>query len=274
MGRKSIFEKMGELDLKHEITILRRLLTSKAISLNGYRTIEEDVNYWNYIPSWKNNYRCINCNDIRNKLNIYYIETNVYPEVEDILTYLEYIANMMYLIERDTTRTKILNLDYHTLKRNINSLVADLNHEIKLIESEERILIVELNPTATAVADIVDEDLGIKIIRYNHYLMKGELEIKRDVLLSLADKFESIKSELKNYSQTAVVDKAGFLLNNMNIRHNNLEGTEKKEFTANMSGEELEEWYDTTYDVLLLAILTHDYIKNVKPKIENLQDHY
>lgn len=265
---------MEKLNLKYEVDVLRSLFNSKSIKIVKYRSIEEDVDAWRYIPSWKHNNRCRNCNDIRNKLKIDHIEAVTQPSVGDILTYIEYIANLLYLIERDTTRHKGFTPDYHLLKKNLNSLVAELHHEIKIIYSEEKVLVVEINPTATAVADIVDEPLGIKLIQYNHYLMKGDLETKRDVLLSLADKFEAIKSELKNYSQTVIADKVSFLLNNLNIRHNNLDGGYKKEYTANMDKTEIESWYDITYDVLLLAILTHDYIKNIKPDIDSLQTHY
>ena len=34
----------------------------------------------------------------------------------------------------------------------------------------------------TAVAEIVDNDLGYKVLRYNHYMLKGDLEEKKGIL--------------------------------------------------------------------------------------------
>ena len=49
-----------------------------------------------------------------------------------------------------------------------------------------------------------------------------------------------------------------FLLNNMSIRHNNKEGTDKKEIIAKMSDEELEKLYDEIYQLLLFCVLAKD----------------
>ena len=48
---------------------------------------------------------------------------------------------------------------------------------------------------------------------------------------------------------------AGFLLNNFHIRHNNKDdGNHRQEYTAGLSDEHLEVWYDKTYITLLMVI--------------------
>lgn len=47
----------------------------------------------------------------------------------------------------------------------------------------------------------------------------------------------------------------------MNIRHNNLSGKNAVPYVQNMSDVELEEWYDETYQILLLCILEYDNIE-------------
>ena len=63
------------------------------------------------------------------------------------------------------------------------------------------------------------------------------------------------------------------LFNNMNLRHDNCsEGSPKYiKFIANMSKRDMENWYDETYQLCLLAFLELDNIeRNVK--LEDLKD--
>ncbi|MDR0767840.1 MAG: hypothetical protein LBE57_05315, partial [Methanosarcinales archaeon] len=92
---------------------------------------------------------------------------------------------MLNLVEKygKSTTIKFTN-NYSLLKRHIFSLVEDLNHEIIISKQEEQVLIVEKNATAAAVADILDDDTATKTIRYNHFLLKGDLNAKRDILFS------------------------------------------------------------------------------------------
>ena len=50
------------------------------------------------------------------------------------------------------------------------------------------------------------------------------------------------------------------LLNNLNLRHNNLEGVNKKDYLISMNDNELEKWYDRTYDMILGIIIVNDYL--------------
>ena len=63
-----------------------------------------------------------------------------------------------------------------------------------------------------------------------------------------------------------------YLLNNMNIRHNNIDpdSINYKKWVADMSEQELEEWYDRTYDMCLYAFMTLDQDDHCK-KIKELK---
>ena len=56
------------------------------------------------------------------------------------------------------------------------------------------------------------------------------------------------------------------ILNTLGLRHNNLdpEGKQYKAFVANMTNEELEHWYDETYQMCLLAFLRIEHIERKK----------
>lgn len=159
--------------------------------------------------------------------------------------------------------------EYQYLQENVTGLIEDLGYETKILEDEERVLLLEKNAAATAAAEITPPEISNKIIEYNHFLLKGNIEEKRKILLVLADKFEPMKNELKKVD-AILEDNIRYLLNKMNIRHNNKEGKNASEYVANLTDEELESWYDETYQMLLLSILELDNIERNK-KVKELK---
>lgn len=120
-------------------------------------------------------------------------------------------------------------------------------------------IFVEKSPAAIAVAesDLVPKELSYRIISYNHYSMKGQLEAKKSALVQLASLLEPKRSSLKKADKTLESD-LFYLFNNLNIRHNNVDPADSakyKPFIVQMKQEELEHWYDETYQMCLLAFL-------------------
>ena len=65
-----------------------------------------------------------------------------------------------------------------------------------------------------------------------------------------------------------------FMLNNLNIRHNNCDDNDKgkyKQFVASMRKEILEEYYDELYQMMLLAFLLIDNVDRMN-KIDELKN--
>ena len=127
---------------------------------------------------------------------------------------------------------------------------------------EDRILIVEDKPEVTAVVEIVDQDLALDIIRYNHRSLQGDIELKKKILISLGSELEPKRKELQTLNKQLSED-IFFLLNNINIRHNNRSKKDMgkyKEYVAKMSKTRLEKWYDELYQMMLLAFLLLDNV--------------
>ena len=59
------------------------------------------------------------------------------------------------------------------------------------------------------------------------------------------------------------------LLNNLNLRHNNLAGKYKKEYVVNLNKEDIEKWYDKLYDMILGILTLNDYL-DVNGEIKDL----
>lgn len=286
-ARKNIFELMKEkYNLANEVAKIEDLLDEDIITLNqidkeygtcyeiGRFTLEEYASEF-FLHKWKHCGSFIDCDEIRKSLNISsFLSTcksgfGVLKET-DIINYIEYILNISNLynifnVEDD----KVIYFDknYEILIRNINILLDHINYESKKFESEDKVLVVEKKPAATSVAEIVEDDLSFKVIEYNHHLLKGNLDRKKEILKALADKVEPLTENLDKQ----LASDFGFLVNNINIRHNNLEGKNRKEHIVNMPAEELEEWYDEAYQLMLLCILENEYKNKNQEKIKQLK---
>lgn len=267
MGRKNIFDVMNEKnDVDYQIKKIDDLLSEMSVD-DG--TLEDIIDEY-CIKSWKARGRYTSCEEIRNKLQItdFFIKNGL--KGNKILLYLEYVSNLIWLCnERFIEKQSDYDDEYEYLQENVLGLIEDLGYEAKVFEDEEKVLLVEKNAAATAVAEIMEPLISCKVIEYNHFLLEGNIEEKRNILLALADKFEPIRPELKKINSN-LEKNIGYLLNKMNIRHNNKDGKMASGYVANLSSEELEKWYDETYQILLLAFLEKENIERNK-KIDELK---
>ena len=261
MARRNIFDILSEKnDIHDELVRIENFL--KSSSVDG-QELEEIIDEYCF-KDWKARGRNASCEEVRNKLGIN--QVYIYSELiawdeEHVLYYLEYISNLIWLCEQkyednDTEYDK----EYDYLKESVLALVEDLGYEARVFEDEEKVLLVEKDAAMTAVAEIVKPELAYEVIEYNHHSMKGDIAGKQKILKVLADEFEPKREELKKINKE-LESNTGYLLNKMNIRHNNIDGKNAIEYVKNLSDEQLEEWYDETYQMLLLCLLEYDNIK-------------
>lgn len=277
MVRKNIFEILeNKWDSVAEIERIYKLLNRKSIT-NPFGKDMSPIDVVNQycFHNWNNRHSYLNIEDMARALNIkieYYNIPNTLSTTM-ILNYLEFASNIVMLCD-----TKIFEenakfdyyTDYRILDENIENALEHLNFCKYEINNEEKIILIEKNPSATAVAEIMDEDTGCKVIEYNHYLLKGDIDKKREILLQLANKYEGMKSNIKSLN-SKLDDDIGFMLNNINIRHNNKSGNSKKEYVSKMRKDTMEKWYDETYQMLLLAFLLNEQPSRSK-KISKLKE--
>lgn len=141
---------------------------------------------------------------------------------------------------------------YRKVQSVIDTIMYDLeklNHEMKSLDND-RIIIVQKGASVTAVADIVEPVLADAIVEYNHHLLKGNIEKKKEILRKIADALEPKRSELDQINKSFTSD-LFYLVNNMNIRHNNCNNST----FASLSDEEVEVWYDDIFQQELMAFL-------------------
>lgn len=277
MARKNIFELLSEkYDIVKEMNKIAKLFSDIKITatnpLNFQRGIYsiEQIFEWNCFPKWKQRGPYISCAEMKADLNIPNSFSN---NIDDIIRGLEYYVNVLWMVNAKLNFSCNMNYSYPPaypmLLENIEILLEHLNYEEQVFDKEEKVILVPKNPAATAVAEIADnEHIAFAILKYNHNSLKGNIAEKKSLLLSIANEYEPLlKKPINGFSD--YFSKANGLLNNLNLRHNNLEGKDKCKAVCEMSVEELEKWYDELYQLLLFCILIKDNVQR-KEAIDQL----
>ena len=130
----------------------------------------------------------------------------------------------------------------------------------------EQLIVIEDKPEATAVAEIVPNEISLKVLRYNHFSLKGDLQAKKEILLALGEQLEPKRKQLSCIASD-LADNIFFMLNNLHLRHNNKVYGDKnyRKVVADMDDSTLEHWYDELYQMILLAFLQLDQVdRNAK----------
>lgn len=274
MMRKNIFEiiKSQQKPIL-EISRINELLNERVgvYVYNGSFFEETPISVIEYIDdnlfkSWKQRGTCIDCNDFEQTLGIRHI-----PDTEDELTnefiiiYCEYAANMLYLLKQKKAKRDKLTDIISLTEENIKKFLAWYNYELKYYPEEQKVLVVPNNPYATSVAESIEnETLSYSIIEYNHYLLKGNIDKKKAILFALGADLEPHRAEIASINKK-LADSIFFMLNNLDIRHNNKTKGDKNynEKVANMNTTDLEKWYDELYQLMLTAYLCMENVKRI-----------
>lgn len=283
--RDNIFDRQAKFfDFQDEIDRIDELLSvgdshSKPYHIN-YGSVEDTVERYAF-KTWPARVRWTSCDNMRNALNIGRTRIAKGEEFSDDekLDYLEYAANMAMLCEEglhhnffadDTTKDNLV-----AVKKNIRDVLDTLNYEAVYDETNHRMLVVPKNAASTAVAEIVKEDLAHLVIKYNHHTLKGDIQAKKDILLALGSELEPQRAALTKCNKDLATN-IFFMLNNLNIRHNNRSKKDKNynEYVAKIRPIKLESWYDELYQMILLAFLEldqqarNDRVNELKEKVK------
>ena len=283
--RKSIFDIIeSKYDIDKEFNKITDLFNSEMIAipyLVGFRgtkticyTLEKITQ--NVFCEWESRGTCLNCQDMKNELGITDILKKEKTSIEEKILCLEYYANIEHLFNskifyKDAAApyeyTK--NSFYKMFSENFQILLDHLNYE-KRIFPKERVILIPKNPASTAVAEISPNHIAMAILKYNHFSLKGNLSEKRELLVSIANEYEPLlKKPIDGYRD--FFSKTTGLLNELNVRHNNIKGKNKNPIVEKMNPEEQEKWYDEIYQMLLFCVLIKDNIARKKEAYELLK---
>ncbi|MBQ9184080.1 MAG: hypothetical protein IJ143_09965 [Neisseriaceae bacterium] len=250
---------------------------------NNYGTLYQNVNkYFKYFP---NNIRknCLDLEEFDKKFEEFYFPEYHCDDINIFIIFCEYLTNILKC-QKDILENIIKNKKQQKLRideeqyfcGNISIINNQITYAIEQmcympIEKDNITFFIPKSPEAIAVAEsniIPDSLTAYEILKYYHHSLKGNIEEKGQILDKLHKKI--LEPQRKKLS---IENDLFYLLNNLNIRHNNITKDDKKykQCIAKMSDEELEEWYDITYHMCLLAILELEYKDEYKTKINYLK---
>lgn len=198
-------------------------------------------------------------------------------DVEAFLTLIELIYNVWVLVNVDVANDNKMGYklewegNYYHLKKVMDDILGQYNYTAYVDKKNEKVLVIENTPGVTAVAEIVEPSLALEVIKYNHYALKGEIELKKSILLKMAQQLEPQRKSL-HAIDSKLEDNIFFMFNNLDLRHNNRSANDKsyKEYVAKMKKRDLEKWYDELYQMVLLAFLLLDNVDRTE-KVKELK---
>ena len=275
MGRRNFFDRLARtIDFQREYQKIESLVLQPH-SLHG-DSIEDSIE--RYFKNWKYNENYLSFKELRDQLKFTFVRDGYYDvpsghikDANDFFDYCEMIINMIVLLPEEEAEDHENNVN--EIIRLIDYDLNSLNHKIRKID--DKYLIIQKDATVSEVVDIVEVSLAKIILEYNHYLLKGDLEKKKNILVKIANALEPQKSEIKAINYQLFKDYF-YLINNMDIRHNNCDSSDTSNYNAyfdKLTIEEKEEWYDEIYQMSLLIFLLLEN-RNRTKKISDLKSNY
>lgn len=191
----------------------------------------------------------------------YGLEFEEYPSevtLDKLVLLCEYEFN---LLERSISFPWIVQYGLVERFNNQCALIQRIieNFHYRAVTTEKNLTVfVEDNAAADAAAEVLPDPLSWEQLTYGHRSLKGNIEGKKRILLSLGDWLEPRREQLKQVNGKLCSFVFG-CLNNLDLRHNNLEaGRHYNAAFAVLGKEEREDVYDDVYQLLLMAVLEVD----------------
>lgn len=280
--RKSIFDIVAEsISMESETNRLVTMSSEEhvlCVNSRAYKTLFNYVDKYCF-EDWKQRGHFVDVDDFLEALEFDDLKEKATYDVDAFLTLIELIYNFWELshkqlaLDDDEIGYKLQWCgNYYHLKNVMDDVLGQYNHVAYINEEQECVLVVEDKAEVTAAAEIMPTPaLAVDIVKYNHRTLKGEIELKKKILLALGAELEAKRKKLHVINATLEND-IFFMLNNLNIRHDNRSKGDKnyKEHVAKMRKERLEKWYDELYQMILLAFLLMDNAQRVE-KIKELK---
>lgn len=206
---------------------------------------------------------CISLDDFNEYYDFAFERNPIDVGLDYLLNFCEYTYNLVLHMRNDDFGMMMYDSPKHFFLQQISAVIEKIGY-MEISENGLTIFAPKV-PEAIAVSEIVEEELSYKVIEYNHHMMRGDINKKKEILLLLAKALEA-KRETLNSLNKELSSNIFFMFNNLDLRHNNRDEESKhyKEYVAKMDDEKLEQLYDDTYQMCLLAFLQMDNQERTK----------
>ena len=205
------------------------------------------------------------------------IISNIYDTTEQLFVFSELLVDIFNNLVGKFTEKECQFIQ--VIFDNITRFLELSNHELITLENGDKI-IVEKNVYASEVSQIISETNiqdAIKVLEYNHFANKGNIQRKKEILIALANYLEPFRRELNNSEELKDImkvnnqkviafEKLFEMYNNFGLRHNN-----SNQYHLDLADDELEQWYDDIYTSTLFVILSM-YESIILSKLKTLRE--
>lgn len=270
MKRRNFLQILNEqgINLRREYDRLYDLFYNQKVpsNLGNNYTLKDyvEINFLS-VPFRKT---CLSLDDFNSTYRFHFVQNPYGFDLNYLLSFCEYTYNFVIWMSQESELFKYGNRQSGQFYiYQIRSVIESIDY-MQLTQGYITIFTPK-KPEAIVASEIVSPEISYKVLEYNHYTMKGDIARKKETLRILADQLEPRRADLTaiNKEQASNVF---FMFNNMNIRHNNCTEGDKnyREVVAKMSQDELEKWYDETYQLCLLAFLELDNVERTKKVVQ------
>ena len=200
-----------------------------------------------------------NLRDFNDRNGFHFDRFDYSDNLDDLLLFSEYVYNFAVAI----ALANGFDHDYCGQSVDIVDHLLTLANKIhyQFIKNEKLWVLVPSNEKIEAAAEVAPEAAGNDLFRYDYRGYEGDLGSKRKMLVGLAAALEPYRAKMGGVAKAFTSDYF-FLVNSLNIRHNNvdpIDPSKYREAVAKMSDGELEAWYDTVHYMSAAAFLLLDY---------------
>lgn len=253
--------KSANIDIRQEYIKLYDLMYGEYIDNMGKTTSIYDKFCQCFPQIWFRK-TTLSLDEFNKKFGFNFVRQPKSFSIDYLINFCEYFYNLT--LGYMSVKGYMTEINYHLIYLQIDRVIESIGYQS--ISQDGFTIFAEKSNEAIAVAEILPQEVSYKVISYNHHSMKGNLEVKKDTLLKLASLLEVKRKQLKTINSSLEND-LFFAFNNLNLRHNNTDASNKRYYNqvvSTMSLIDLENWYDEIYQMCLLAFLEIDNIERKK----------
>ncbi|MBQ6285604.1 MAG: hypothetical protein IJK67_04770 [Bacilli bacterium] len=244
--RKSIFDLEIRVDIEKEFKNIKSILFEgdaiyySGIWYNLYSFFNNEI-----FPVWKNKGMFIDFDDFLDKLNIDFNSNNC--DESSFLYLVEVLINLwskaIEILDFDDNLNSKRVIGYMQLS--LPKIIEKLNYEV--VGSKSRYTLSKRDADVDSVLDLVPSDCSTLLLEYND-IRSNDIDIKKDILKKLDLFIEDNKNEYKSLDNVTY-NTVQIIVNKMGINH-----PIKEEPFKSLTGDELLEWYDKCFKLMLHLI--------------------
>ena len=239
---------------------------------NPQYSIEEYVNNYHF-NEWHLRGTFTSIAEMRRGFNIDNKSISDNPNEDIILDYLQYILNIMALIQPHKLEKECLYIKdpsvIDVIIDNTKLLIKHLNCHISVDKSRKE-LFIEYDNELSSIIETNIPEISVSLSEYKRIDNRGDLKRKSEILCTLYKMLESYSDDFKGTTYNGLYSDTKLLFNKSGVRHNVDKDAIACATFLKMDEKELEKWYDRIFDMFLSCMVITQYLKD-KKDIENIK---